>query len=202
MAGDRTARILRLLSAMFELSLFDHLRLTFGHIVYRQKAHLQTARSRVAWSRALRGAEAVLMLGVAFTSLAAAYGRGSGYVIASAVLGGVALLILLFQVTFDLETSAREHRSSAARLWQIREQYRAILSDLHDGAIDPAEARRRRDALTDAMREFLEHAPAVPPQPSQKNEQGMSTDEPVLTDTQIDDMLPQSLRKAGRAATT
>ena len=70
---------------MFELSLFDHLRLTFGHIVYRQKAHSMIAHSRVVSNRLLRGAEALLMLGVAFTSLSAAYGRGPVYVIASAI---------------------------------------------------------------------------------------------------------------------
>ena len=187
---------------MFELSLSDHLRLTFGHIVYRQRAHSELAHSRVLWSRALRSVEALLMLGVAFASLSAAYGRGAGYVIVSAVLGGLALLVLLFQVTFDLDGSARAHRSSSARLWQIREQYRAVLSDLHDGAIDPAEARRRRDALTDAMHDFLERAPSVPPQPHQPGEQGAVTGEPALTDAQIDGMLPESLRKAGRPATT
>ena len=118
---------------MFELSLFDHLRLTFGHIAYRHKAHLRAAQSRITWDRLLRGTVAVLMLGVAFTSLAAAYGRGSGYVIASAALASLALVILLFQVVFDLERSARAHQASAARLWQIRDQYRAVLSDLHDG---------------------------------------------------------------------
>src|ERR671923_430322 len=158
--------------AMFELSLFDHLRLTFGHIAYRHKAHLQAAQSRVARSRGLRGAEAVLMLGVAFTSVAAAYGRGNWYVVASAVLGSLALLVLLFHIVFDLEGSARAHQTAAARLWQIREQYRAVLSDLHDGAIDPEQARRRRDALTDAMHDFLERAPSVPPQPHQPGEQG------------------------------
>jgi SMODS and SLOG-associating 2TM effector domain family 4 len=187
---------------MFELSLFDHLRLTFGHIVYRQKAHSQMAHARVVWSRALRSLEALLMLGVVFASLAAAYGKGPGYVIASAVLGGAALLTLLLHLTFDFDASARAHWTSAARLWQIREQYRAVLSDLHDGAIDPAEARRRRDTLTATMRDFLEHAPAVAPQPYQPNEQGSAVDEPALTDAQIDMLLPKSLRKAGRPATT
>ena len=187
---------------MFELSLFDHLRLTFGHIVYRQKAHSQIAHSRVVWNRVLRSAEALLMLGVAFTSLAAVYGRGPGYVIASAVLGAMALLTLLVHLTFDLDASARAHSWSAARLWQIREQYRAVLSDLHDGAIDAVEARQRRDALTDAMRDFLEHAPAVAPQTIQATEQANLVDEPALTDSQIDGMLPKSLRKAGRPATT
>ena len=63
-------------AGMFELSLFDHLRLTFGHIVYRQIAHSRSAHSRIVWSRVLRGVEAVLMLSVVLTSLAAAYGRG------------------------------------------------------------------------------------------------------------------------------
>jgi hypothetical protein len=150
----------------------------------------------------LRSAEALLMLAVAFASLSAAYGRGAGYVIAGAILSGLALLILLFQVTFDLEAASRAHRAAAARLWQIREQYRAVLSDLHDGAIDPAEARRRRDALTDAMHDFLEHAPAVPPQPHQPNDQGALADERALGDAQIDGRRPESLPKTGRPATT
>jgi hypothetical protein len=187
---------------MFELSLFDHLRLTFGHIVYRQKAHSHVAHSRVVSSRILRSVEALLMLGVVFTSLAAAYGRGLVYVIASAVLGGAALLVLLLHLTFDLEASARAHWSAAARLWQIREQYRAVLSDLHDGAIDAPEARQRRDALTSTMRDFLEHAPSVAPQPYQPNEQSIAADEPALSDAQIDMFLPKSLQKAGRQATT
>jgi len=183
---------------MFELSLFDHLRLTFGHIVYRQKAHSMIAHSRVVSNRLLRGAEALLMLGVAFTSLSAAYGRGPIYVIASAILGGLALLTLLLHLTFDLDASARAHWSAAARLWQIREQYRAVLSDLHDGAIDAPEARQRRDALTATMRDFLEHAPSVASQPYQPNEQSAAVDEPALTDAQIDMFLPKSLQKEGR----
>jgi len=186
---------------MFDLSLSDHLRLTFGHIVYRQKAHSRIAHSRVVASRVVRGVEAALMLGVVLTSLAAAYGRGPVYVIGSAVLGALALLTLLVQLTFDLDASARAHWSAAARLWQIREQYRAVLSDLHDGAIDPATVRQRRDALTTTLREFLEHAPSVAPQPHQPDDQSADLDEPALTDAQIDTFLPKSLQKGRRVAT-
>jgi hypothetical protein len=186
---------------MFELSLFDHLRLTFGHIVYRQKAHARIAHARVVASRVIRGLEAALMLGVLLTSLAAAYGRGPLFVIASAAFGALALLTLLAHLTFDVDASARAHASAAARLWQIREQYRAVLSDLHDGAIDPATARQRRDALTATLRDFLEHAPAVAPQPSQLDDQSVVQDEPALTDAQIDMLLPKSLQKGRRVPT-
>jgi len=42
---------------MFQLSLVDHLRLTFGHVVYRQRAHSQLARTLSSSSRRLRATE-------------------------------------------------------------------------------------------------------------------------------------------------
>jgi hypothetical protein len=181
---------------MFELSLFDHLRLTFGHIVYRQKAHLQIAHARTVWGRVLRGAEALFMVGVVVTSVAATSGRGTGYVIASAVLAVLALVTLLLNLTFNLDASVRAHASSAAHLWQIREQYSAVLSDLHDGAIDATMARQRRDALTVDMHAFLERAPAVAAQTDPSADQ-ILLEEPRITDQQIDMFLPKSLHKVG-----
>jgi hypothetical protein len=180
---------------MFELSLIDHLRLTFGHIVYRQKAHSQIAYSRSIWGRVLRGVEALFMVGVIVTSVAAASGRGHGYVMASAVLAGLSLITLLVHLTFNIDASVRAHASSAARLWQMREQYSAILSDLHDGAIDANAARHRRDALALEMHDFLEHAPAVAAQTYGPADQG-PIEEPRPTDQQIDVFLPESLHKA------
>ena len=183
---------------MFDLSLFEHLRLTFGHIAYRQKAHLRLAHTRAIWGRVLRGVEALFMVGVVVTSVAAASGRGQGYVIASAVFAGLALVTLLLHLTFNIDASVRAHASSAARLWQIREQYSAVLSDLHDGAIDANVARHRRDALALEMHDFLEHAPAVAAQTSPLADQA-TVNEPALTDQQIDLFLPKSLHKVSGA---
>ena len=57
---------------MFGLTLVDHLRLTFGHVIYTHRAHTRIAARHVRWSRALKGAEIVLVLGtaVAATNLA------------------------------------------------------------------------------------------------------------------------------------
>jgi hypothetical protein len=184
---------------MFDLSLLDHLRLTFGHIAYRQKAHLHIAHTRAIWGRVLRGLEALFMVGVVVTSVAAASGRGYGYVMASAVLAALALVTLLVLLTFDIDASVRAHALSAARLWQIRERYNAVLSDLHDGAIDATLARQRRDALALEMHGFLEHAPAVAVQTNPLDDQG-PVEESTLTDQQIDLLLPKSLHKAARPA--
>ena len=39
---------------MFELTLIDHLRLTFGHVAYRHKTHSQLAHERARRSRWLK----------------------------------------------------------------------------------------------------------------------------------------------------
>jgi hypothetical protein len=187
---------------MFELTLLDHLRLTFGHVVYRHKAHARIAYVRARWSRWFRGAEAVLMTGVAFAALRAAYGGGDvhTYAIASAVLSGLALVTLIFHLTFDLDGTAHAHGACTTRLWQIREQYRALLSDLTDGAIDLDTARRRRDALMNVLHGIYENAPPADHLAYQAAAQAaMTVDEGALSDEEIDRFLPKSLQKTAKS---
>ena len=77
------------------LSLLDHLRLTFGHVVYRHRAHSKIAYTRARWSRRLKAAEALLMAGVMIAAASASAGNGRAYAIASFLLAGLALVVLL-----------------------------------------------------------------------------------------------------------
>ena len=144
---------------MFELTLLDHLRLTFGHVVFRHKAHAHIACSRAKWSRRLRVAEAVLMLAVAAAAFAAASGRSHIFNIISATLATLALAALLVHFASDLDGTARIHAECASRLWQLRERYRALLSDLSDRAIDLDAARRGRDVLMEELHAIYVEAP-------------------------------------------
>jgi SMODS and SLOG-associating 2TM effector domain family 4 len=144
---------------MFSLTLLDHLRLTFSQVVERHKAHTNTAQAHARWNRWLRGSEAVLMGGVTIAAIGAAYGDGRAFAIAAGVMAGMALIILLVHLTFDFETSAQVHATCSTHLWQIRERYRALLSDLHDGVLDVAEARLRRDKLMEELRIVYEKTP-------------------------------------------
>jgi len=186
---------------MFQLTLLDHLRLTFGHVVYRHKAHAQLARVRGQRSRWMRGAEALLMAAVAVTSIAAAFGKGRGFAIAAAVVAGVALVVLLLHLTLDLDTSARAHATCASRLWQIRERYRALLSDLSDGAVDADAARRTRDALVHELHAIYQDAPPADHGAFAAAGQA-AVDETTLSDEAIDLFLPRSLHKVEKPATT
>ena len=141
---------------MFNLTLHDHLQLTFNEIIERHSAHAVKAHSRARWSRWLKGSEAVLIGGVAMAAAGAAYGQGRILAIVAASLACVALLILLIELTFDFGASARAHAVCSAHLWDLRERYRSLLSDLHDGALTVADARLRRDRLMDELRAIYE----------------------------------------------
>ena len=66
---------------MFNLTLHDHLHLTFNEIILRHNAHTAKAQSRARWSRRLRGSEAVLIGGVAMAATGAAFGHGQALAI-------------------------------------------------------------------------------------------------------------------------
>jgi hypothetical protein len=137
---------------MFNLTLHDHLHLTFNEITQRHNAHALKAQSRGRWSRRLRGSEAVLVGGATIAAAGAAFGHGQILAIVAASMCGVALLVLLISLTFDFDASARAHAASGAHLWGLRERYRSLLSDLHEGALSVADARLRRDRLIDELR--------------------------------------------------
>ena len=185
---------------MFNLTLVDQLRLTFGQIVFRQKAHTQTAHVLGRVNHLMRAGEALLMIGVTVASLAAAYGKGHVYVIVSAVLASVALAVLLIRLAFDLEASATAHRVCSTKLWYLRERYRSLLCDLFDDAVDAETARRHRNALTEQLHAIYETAPPADRQTFQKARRTLApVDESALADEEIDQFLPKSLQKKGKS---
>jgi hypothetical protein len=146
---------------MFNLTLRDHLQLTFTEITKRHSAHAAKAQVRALWARRLRGSEALLVGGATLASAGAAFGHGQSLAIVAASLAAIALVVLLVNLTFDFDASARAHAASGAHLWGLRERYRALLSDLHDEAVSVAEARLRRDKLIDELRTIYDAASVI-----------------------------------------
>ena len=186
---------------MFALSLVDTLRMTFGHVVQHHKAHSEAARVFVRSGRWFRSAEALLMLGVVIAAINAAAGKGYVYTVACAALASVALALFLIHAMFDFDASARAHHVVATRLWHLREQYRALLSDLKDEAVDMESARRRRNALMDELHDVYQSAPPLRRKPySRASGESDIAEEVALADSEIDRFLPKSLHGVKKSA--
>jgi hypothetical protein len=185
---------------MFPLSLVDHLRLTFGHVIYSHKAHAQAAERKARLDRWLKAAEVLLLLTTALSAVSLSFTLQPAWAIGAAVaaLGGVVILVL--RLALDLERSSSIHRTCSARLWRIREQYRALLADLNDGVLTPDAVRQRRDSLMTALQHIYGQAPPADQAAYQSARESLGTlDESALTDEEIDRFLPRSLQKAGSA---
>jgi hypothetical protein len=185
---------------MFPLSLVDHLRLTFGHVIYSHKAHAHAAERQARFDRWLKSAEVLLLLITGISAVSLLYAPQTPWAVATAVSALGAVITLIVRLTLDLERSSSVHRSCSARLWRIREQYRALLADLNDGVLTPDAVRQRRDALMTSLHRIYGQAPPADQASYQSARESLGTlDESALTDEEIDRFLPRSLQKAGSA---
>ena len=180
---------------MFALTLVDHLRLTFGHVIHTHRAHSRLALRHALWNRWLQGAEAVLLLGAAIAAVVLASTGGAAYGITAAVLATAAVFTLVVRLVFDFDRSANAHRVCSARLWHVREQYRALLTDLADDCLSLDAARARRDALMNMLHAIYESAPAAERGMYEASGAGLSTTEEEAAREEVNQFLPQPVQK-------
>jgi hypothetical protein len=186
---------------MFGLTLVDHLRLTFGHVIYAHRAHSELALRHARWHRWLLAGEAILVFIAAMAAIAMTFTGRTPYGAIAAVTASAAGIALVLRLTVDFERSAHAHRVCGARLWRIREQYRAVLSDLKDDLLTVDAARERRDVLMTGLHAIYEEAPPADRAIYEAARKALpATDEGDLTDEEIDRFLPGSLQKGRRPA--
>jgi conflict system pore-forming effector with SLATT domain len=185
---------------MFPLSLVDHLRLTFGHVIYSHKAHARAAERQARLDRSLKAGEVLLLLATAICAVSLLFTLHVGWAIAAAAGALAAAVLLVVRLALDLERSSSVHRACSADLWRVREQYRALLADLNDGVLTADAVRQRRDALMTTLHDIYEQAPPADQAAYQSARESLGTlDETVLSDEEIDRFLPRSLQKTGNA---
>lgn len=186
---------------MFGLTLVDHLRLTFGHIIYTHRAHARLAVRHARWNRATQAAEAGFMLIAALASIALVSQMQAPFAIVTAVSACGAVIALLLRLVMDFDRRAAAHRTCSAQLWHLREEYRALLTDLKDGGVAIDEARARRDAVMRELHAIYENAPPADRRTYEAARRALPTaHEDGLTDEEVDRFLPTSLKKGGKSA--
>jgi SMODS and SLOG-associating 2TM effector domain family 4 len=186
---------------VFQLSLVDHIRLSFGSVATSYRAHARAAERLAAraWqSRVLLVTLLGLSTGACFVALTGA----RPFQIAAAALATTALVGLSIVHSLDFEARAFAHRACAAQLWLLCEKYRALLADVHDGLIDLPETTARRDALMREVQNVYEHALPADREAYQIAREALGAGTGTPSDADIDRLLPAYLRQTARVSTT
>jgi hypothetical protein len=122
---------------------------------------------------------------------------GTYYAYATAALSFVSLALNSYMKDLDPGEAAQKHRETAADLWNIRESYLSLLTDIRSQCVPLEGLRERRDKLQDQLHQIYRTAPHtdgkayVEAQDRLKNKEDLT-----FSDPEIDAMLPTTLKRS------
>ena len=185
---------------MFNLTLIDHLRLTFAHVVFSHRVHADQAARLTRRAKHVRLGHMSLQIVTLLGATLALLGYGRWTLIVTAMAAACSLSVHAIAVALDVDGLAQAHRTAGARLWLVREQYRALLTDLAGGVLDPEAARIRRDRLMQEAHAIYEAAPPTEVAMYQSARKALlAADAVAPRDDEVDQLLPPSLRRGAGA---
>jgi hypothetical protein len=181
---------------MFQLSIVDHIRLSFGSAVGAYQGHTSAALRLSQWAWYSKIA-ALSLLGLGAAANLLALRQGHGVQVTAAVLAAIAFAALAVHIAFDPTPRIYGHRACAARLWALCEKYRALLTEVQDELIDVATITARRDALLKEFGAIFEQGPPDDRDSYRIAQKALSG--PHLggySDQDLDQFLPAALRRS------
>lgn len=181
---------------MFQLSLVDHIRLSFGSAASGYRSHAAIAERLAARGSVARVATATI-LGLSVVACLVALGGSRSWHYAAIALALLGLIVYTIVGSLDYDARAFAHRACSAQLWIVCEKYRALLAEVHDNLVEMPEVTRRRDALAREVQMIYEHARPADRDAYHVAREALGTGDSGASDQDIDRFLPASLRSAG-----
>ena len=142
---------------MFQISLAEHVRLSFGSALAAYEGHAEAAATlsrRSSYARIALLAVSGLTAVVAGTTISGGY----GWHVASAILAVAVFASSAAYVGMNQQLLIYGHRVSASKLWVVCEKYRALLAEMQEGLLDLPALQDRRSALLSEYAAVLELA--------------------------------------------
>jgi hypothetical protein len=180
----------------YEIAFEDQIRECFGRVVYTHKTHERMA------DRCARKLNAFKICQIVLTALTSTGAVGvfateeTWIEIATVIISFLTLFVSTYMKNFDLGSTAQKHRDAAAKLWNVRECYLSLLTDLPilDGAI----AVERRDELQMMLAALYQGVPQTDGEAYAEAQKRLKKMEDMtFTDDEIDCFLPLSLKRSG-----
>ncbi|GIK34515.1 MAG: hypothetical protein BroJett010_10740 [Gammaproteobacteria bacterium] len=172
----------------------------FGRVVYSTKTHEKCADLCMGRLQRIKIAQIVLSAITTGGLLTAVLGDpkvAQVAMIVSTLFSTVLLVLTAYMKDVDPGQQAEKHKKTASELWDIRESYFSILSDLHDGNLDIAESRGKRDEIQSRLAAIYATAPRTNSKAYGVASDGLKAQEEMtFSDEEIDKFLPATLRRA------
>lgn len=180
----------------YNIAFEDQIRECFGRVVYTHKTHEKMADRCAGSLRNFKWAQIILSALTSAGAVGVVVQEGAFFEIATAILSFLTLLVAAYLKNFDPGSTAQKHRDAAAKLWNVRECYQSLLTDLPN--LPPEQAVERRDELQAMLAALYVGAPQTDGKAYEEAQDRLKNKEDMtFSDEEIDCFLPLSLKRSG-----
>ncbi|QFQ88922.1 SLATT domain-containing protein [Paracoccus kondratievae] len=180
----------------YDITLEDQIRECFGRVVYTHKTHERMAENCTKKLNRFKVGQIVLTAATSTGAVGVVVTNETWLEVATVLVSFLTLFVTTYLKNFDLGATAQKHRDAAAKLWNVRECYLSLLTDLP--ALDRQAAVERRDELQTMLAALYQSAPQTDGKAyveAQKRLQKM--EDMTFSADEIDCFLPLSLKRSG-----
>jgi hypothetical protein len=183
-----------------ETILEAQIRECFGRVVYSHKTHEKCADillARLSW---LKNSQIVLSVLVSGSLITALFGDHPAKVVIATVLSVFLAGINLYFKNYNYGQIAQSHKEAADRLWNVRESYMSLLTDMTAGILKASQIIDKRDKLQKELGTIYSRAPRTNSSAYRKAQVALKYNEDLtFSEEEIDVFLPAVLKKSKQA---
>ncbi len=174
----------------------------YGRCAYTHKTHEKMAERSAAWLRNVKWAQIILAALTTGGAVSAVFDKSSiVYPLATAGLSITLLILNTYLKDINPGEVAQKHREAASDIWNIREAYLSLLTDIRDMTFPLAELRKRRDDLQMQLHKIYRIAPHTDGKAYGQAQDALKNKEDLtFSDGEIDAFLPGPLKRKQPAA--
>lgn len=179
----------------------SQIRECFGRTAYAHKTHEKMAERLSAYLNRVKLIQIVLAAVTSAGAIGVVFDATSPWLpLVTALLSIATLIANSYLKDVDPGGLAQKHRETASDIWNVRESYLSLLTDLRDQAFTLETIRSRRDGLQDQLYKIYKTAPHTDGDAYRLAQDALKRNEDLtFSDAEIDTLLPSTLKRAAVA---
>mgnify|MGYP000865804908 CR=1 FL=1 len=174
----------------------SQIREIFGRVVYSHKTQEKCADIVLELHKCLKLTLIVISALVTTSFLVKIFGDNQWSLIVGVILSTILLGLNTYTKDYDLGEIAQKHTNAANDLWDIRECFLSLLTDMKVGLLSVNQIVARRDELQNRLYNVYSGSPRTNYKAYKEAQKALQVNEELtFSDEEIDSFLPQELRK-------
>lgn len=168
----------------------------FGRAAYSHKTQEKMADRCASYQRHLKLGQIWLSGITASGVVGSLFVEASWLPYFAAITSLLTLILSGYVKDIDPGAAAQQHRQTASDIWNVREKYLSLLTDIRDTSISIKALKCQRDAIQGELHQIYRSAPNTDGRAYSTAQKALKKDEELtFSDREIDILLPSQLRR-------